>query len=303
MAWTAADINRLAQGGNNQKKWTANDIAALAKGTNSQRADTKEQTAKKTDPDITRAKALQQYTERHISDMGLWMRGTSPLRRCAPPPPEWEPLACQASFRWTLEALRGVKWRALLQRAAAAAGRRSLRASFAKDSVPDEFDRINQWMDTGDNKNLADAVRRVDNTHGAYTDADLIQKGGWTQEQIDEARKMNAALDAIPAWKRYARRAANAIGGIGDTVAAAPVLGAEYGVQAGKNIDATLKNWKQVEQEVKGDEHAQNLFDLLTDVDMDYNPTWPESRNRELISMGYNPRRSGRCASGWPGWK
>ena len=165
-----------------------------------------------------------------------------------------------------------------------------LRASFAKDSVPDEFDRINQWMDTGDNKNLADAVRRVDNTHGAYTDADLIRKGGWTQAQIDEARKMNAALDAIPAWKRYARRAANAIGGIGDTVAAAPLLGAEYGVQAGKNIDATLKNWKQVEQEVKGDEHAQSLFNLLTDVDMDYNPTWPESRNRELISMGYNSK-------------
>ena len=165
-----------------------------------------------------------------------------------------------------------------------------LRASFAKDSVPDEFDRINQWMDTGDNKNLADAVRRVDNTHGAYTDADLIQKGGWTQAQIDEARKMNAALDAIPAWQRGVRRAANAIGGIGDTVAAAPLLGAEYGVQAGKNIDATLKNWKQVEQEVKGDEHAQSLFNLLTDVDMDYNPTWPESRNRELISMGYNSK-------------
>ena len=165
-----------------------------------------------------------------------------------------------------------------------------LRASFAKDSVPDEFDRINQWLDTGDNKNLADAVRRVDNTHGAYTDADLIRKGGWTQAQIDEARKMNAALDAIPAWKRYARRAANTIGGIGDTVAAAPLLGAEYGVQAGKNIDATLKNWKQVEQEVKGDEHAQSLFNLLTDVDMDYNPTWPESRNRELISMGYNSK-------------
>ena len=133
-------------------------------------------------------------------------------------------------------------------------------------------------------------MRRVDNTHGAYTDADLIKKGGWTQAQIDEARKMNAALDAIPAWQRGVRRAANAIGGIGDTVAAAPVLGAEYGVQAGKNIDTTLKNWKQVEQEVKGDEHAQSLFDLLTDVDMDYNPTWPESRNRELISMGYNSK-------------
>ena len=133
-------------------------------------------------------------------------------------------------------------------------------------------------------------MRRVDNTHGAYTDADLIKKGGWTQAQIDEARKMNAALDAIPAWQRGVRRTANTIGGIGDTVAAAPVLGAEYGVQAGKNIDATLKNWKQVEQEVKGDEHAQSLFDLLTDVDMDYNPTWPESRNRELISMGYNSK-------------
>ena len=164
-----------------------------------------------------------------------------------------------------------------------------LRARFAKDSVPDEFDRINQWLDTGDNKNLADAVRRVDNA-GIYTDADLIEKGGWTQAQIDEARKMNAALDAIPAWKRGVRRTANTIGGIGDTVAAAPLLGAEYGVQAGKNIDATLKNWKQVEQEVKDDEHAQSLFDLLTDVDMDYNPTWPESRNRELISMGYNSK-------------
>ena len=70
MAWTAADINRLAQGSNNQKKWTANDIAALANGTNSQKAETKEQVAKKTDPDSTRARALKQYTERHASDMG-----------------------------------------------------------------------------------------------------------------------------------------------------------------------------------------------------------------------------------------
>ena len=73
-------------------------------------------------------------------------------------------------------------------------------------SQTDEFDAINQWLDTGDNKNLADAVRRVDNTNGAYTDKDLITKGGWTQEQIDTARQMNAALDAIPAWKRGVRR-------------------------------------------------------------------------------------------------
>ncbi len=370
MAWTAADINRLAQGSNNQKKWTANDIAALAKGTNSQKADTKEQAAKKTDPDIIRARALQQYTERHISDMGevdarnepsQALRASSPRVGNGDDRRQWRieggavgaaASRMQATAKQTLGAATraqsatgvsgkfpldagssvgrkmagaatensgsgparqmpeaaaraldmGRKWGVpaksgnVLENVGSGAmaygtGRaQELRASFAKDSVPDEFDRINQWMDTGDNKNLADAVRRVDNTHGAYTDADLIRKGSWTQAQIDEARKMNAALDAIPAWKRYARRAANTIGGIGDTVAAAPVLGAEYGVQAGKNIDATLKNWKQVEQEVKGDEHAQSLFDLLTDVDMDYNPTWPESRNRELISMGYNSK-------------
>ena len=278
----------------------------------------------------TRDKALQQYTERHISDMGevdarnepsQALRASSPRvgatgvsgkfpldarsstgRKMAGAAtegsgpvqqmPEAAARALDMGQKWGVPAKSGNVLENVGSGAMAygSGPAQELRASFAKDSVPDEFDRINQWMDTGDNKNLADAVRRVDNTHGAYTDADLIQKGGWTQAQIDEARKMNAALDAIPAWKRYARRAANTIGGIGDTVAAAPVLGAEYGVQAGKNIDATLKNWKQVEQEVKGDEHAQSLFDLLTDVDMDYNPTWPESRNRELISMGYNSK-------------
>ena len=265
----------------------------------------------------TRARALQQYTERHASDMGEVDARNEPSQAHSGREENLSPFPSADAARERSSPDRGAllkgspteraldmgqKWGVpaksgnVLENVGSGAmaygsGRaQELRASFAKDSVPDEFDRINQWMDTGDNKNLADAVRRVDNTHGAYTDADLIRKGGWTQEQIDEARKMNAALDAIPIWKRYARRATNAAGGIGDTVAAAPVLGAEYGVQAGKNIDATLKNWKQVEQEVKGDEHAQSLFDLLTDVDMDYNPTWPESRNRELISMGYNSK-------------
>lgn len=279
-----------------------------------------------------RAKALQQYTERHISDMGevdarnepsQALRASSPRvgatgvsgkfpldagssvgRKMAGAAtegsgsgpaqqmPEAAARALDMGQKWGVPAKSGNMLENVGSGATAygSGPAQELRASFAKDSVPDEFDRINQWLDTGDNKNLADAVRRVDNTHGAYTDADLIKKGGWTQAQIDEARKMNAALDAIPAWQRGVRRTANTIGGIADTVAAAPLLGAEYGVQAGKNIDATLKNWKQVGQEVKGDEHAQSLFDLLTDVDMDYNPTWPESRNRELISMGYNSK-------------
>lgn len=301
MAWTAEKVKAMRESNPSKAAessgWTAEKVRAIRTKTPNP------STASSTVPPKSNiyADALQQYTERHASDMGevdarndtslagRVSTGKKPLSQAAPAATE---KALDMGQKWGVPAKSGNMLENVGSGAMAyGTGRaQELRARFAKDSVPDEFDRINQWLDTGDNKNLADAVRRVDNTHGAYTDADLIKKGGWTQAQIDEARKMNAALDAIPAWQRGVRRAANTIGGIGDTVAAAPLLGAEYGVQAGKNIDATLKNWKQVEQEVKGDEHAQSLFDLLTDVDMDYNPTWPESRNRELISMGYNSK-------------
>lgn len=301
MAWTAEKVKEMRESNPSKAAessgWTAEKVRAVRTKTPNPSTASSTVLPKSN----IYADALQQYTERHASDMGevdarndtslagRVSTGKKPLSQAAPAATE---MALDMGQKWGVPAksgnvLENVDGGAVAYGTGPA---QELRASFAKDSVPDEFDRINQWMDTGDNKNLADAVRRVDNTHGAYTDADLIKKGGWTQEQIDEARKMNAALDAIPAWQRGVRRAANTIGGIGDTVAAAPVLGAEYGVQAGKNIDATLKNWKQVEQEVKGDEHVQSLFDLLTDVDMDYNPTWPESRNRELISMGYNSK-------------
>ena len=162
-----------------------------------------------------------------------------------------------------------------------------LKASYAPYSQKDEFDRLNEWFDTDDNRNLADAVRRVDNTHGAYTDADLIRNGGWTQAQIDEARQKNAAYDALPAWQKTARRAGNTIGGIADSVAGGAVMTGETGVQSAKNIADTQKNWARVQQEIKGDARAERLFQLLTDVDMDYNPVYSESRNRELVLMGY----------------
>ena len=317
MAWTAEKVKAMRESNPSKAAessgWTAEKVRAIRTKTPNP------STASSTVPPKSNiyADALQQYTERHISDMGEVDARNEPSQAHSGRGENLSPFPSADAARERSSPIRGAllkgnpteraldmgqKWGVpaksgnVLENVGSGAmaygtGRaQELRASFAKDSVPDEFDRINQWLDTGDNKNLADAVRRVDNTHGAYTDADLIKKGGWTQAQIDEARKMNAALDAIPAWKRDVRRAANTIGGIGDTVAAAPLLGAEYGVQAGKNIDATLKNWKQVGQEVKGDEHAQSLFDLLTDVDMDYNPTWPESRNRELISMGYNSK-------------
>ena len=317
MAWTAEKVKAMRESNPSKAAessgWTAEKVRAIRTKTPNP------STASSTVPPKSNiyADALQQYTERHASDMGEVDARNEPSQAHSGRGENLSPFPSADAARERSSPIRGAllkgnpteraldmgqKWGVpaksgnVLENVdggATAYGSgpaQELKASFAKDSVPDEFDRINQWLDTGDNKNLADAVRRVDNTHGAYTDADLIKKGGWTQAQIDEARKMNAALDAIPAWQRGVRRAANTIGGIGDTVAAAPLLGAEYGVQAGKNIDATLKNWKQVEQEVKGDEHAQSLFDLLTDVDMDYNPTWPESRNRELISMGYNSK-------------
>ena len=317
MAWTAEKVKEMRESNPSKAAessgWTAEKVRAVRTKTPNPPTASSTVLPKSN----IYADALQQYTERHASDMGEVDARNEPSQARSGRKENLSPFPSADAARERSSPDRGAflkgspteraldmgrKWGVpaksgnVLENMGSGAmaygtGRaQELRASFAKDSVPDEFDRINQWLDTGDNKNLADAVRRVDNTHGAYTDTDLIQKGGWTQAQIDEARKMNAALDAIPAWQRDVRRAANTIGGIGDTVAAAPVLGAEYGVQAGKNIDATLKNWKQVEQEVKGDEHAQSLFDLLTDVDMDYNPTWPESRNRELISMGYNSK-------------
>ena len=316
MAWTAEKVKAMRESNPSKAAessgWTAEKVRAIRTKTPNP------STASSTVPPKSNiyADALQQYTERHASDMGEVDARNEPSQAHSGRGENLSPFPSADAARERSSPIRGAllkgnpteraldmgqKWGApaksgnVLENVGSGAmaygtGRaQELRARFAKDSVPDEFDRINQWLDTGDNKNLADAVRRVDNA-GIYTDADLIEKGGWTQAQIDEARKMNAALDAIPAWQRDVRRAANTIGGIGDTVAAAPVLGAEYGVQAGKNIDATLKNWKQVEQEVKGDEHAQSLFNLLTDIDMDYKPTWPESRNRELISMGYNSK-------------
>lgn len=317
MAWTAEKVKAMRESNPSKAAessgWTAEKVRAIRTKTPNP------STASSTVPPKSNiyADALQQYTERHASDMGEVDARNEPSQAHSGRGENLSPFPSADAARERSSPIRGAllkgnpteraldmgqKWGVpaksgnMLENVGSGATAygsgpaQELRASFAKDSVPDEFDRINQWLDTGDNKNLADAVRRVDNTHGAYTDTDLIKKGGWTQAQIDEARKMNAALDAIPAWQRGVRRTANTIGGIADTVVAATVLGAEYGVQAGKNIDATLKNWKQVEQEVKGDEHAQSLFDLLTDVDMDYNPTWPESRNRELISMGYNSK-------------
>ena len=194
-----------------------------------------------------------------------------------------------------------------------------LKGSYAPYSQKDEFDRLNEWFDQprnqelvgklleqksgfttyaeqGTSRNAASAgdgsidpfrtAAGKSQSGAKYTDDDL-RKQGYSAAEIAQARDYLTQYDAIPEWKKQARRAGNIIGGIADSVAGSAVMTGETAVQSAKNIADTQKNWAKVQQEIKGDERAERLFQLLTDVDMDYNPVYPESRNRDLVLMGY----------------
>ena len=194
-----------------------------------------------------------------------------------------------------------------------------LKASYAPYSQKDEFDRLNEWFDQprnqelvgklleqksgfttyaeqGTSRNAASAgdgsidpfrtAAGKSQSGAKYTDDDL-RKQGYSAAEIAQARDYLTQYDAIPEWKKQARRAGNTIGGIADSAAGSAVMTGETAVQSAKNIADTQKNWAKVQQEIKGDERAERLFQLLTDVDMDYNPVYPESRNRDLVLMGY----------------
>ena len=194
-----------------------------------------------------------------------------------------------------------------------------LKASYAPYSQKDEFDRLNKWFDQprnqelvgklleqksgfttyaeqGTSRNAASAgdgsidpfrtAAGKSQSGAKYTDDDL-RKQGYSAAEIAQARDYLTRYDAIPEWKKQARRAGNTIGGIADSVAGGAVMTGETAVQSAKNIADTQKNWARVRQEIKGDARAEKLFQLLTDVDMDYKPVYPESRNRDLVLMGY----------------
>ena len=194
-----------------------------------------------------------------------------------------------------------------------------LKGSYAPYSQKDEFDRLNEWFDQprnqelvgklleqksgfttyaeqGTSRNAASAgdgsidpfrtAAGKSQSGAKYTDDDL-KKQGYSAAEIAQARDYLTQYDAIPEWKKQARRAGNTIGGIADSVAGSAVMTGETAVQSAKNIADTQKNWAKVQKEIKGDERAERLFQLLTDVDMDYNPVYPESRNRDLVLMGY----------------
>ena len=157
-----------------------------------------------------------------------------------------------------------------------------------------DFDRLNQWMDadpkhrelvtlmrigTGGQsyaeKNNAMQPQSVSGAAASaavpeksagrrdYTDVELLAKG-YSRKEISEARQYIADFDALPAGQRAARRAANTIGGIGDTVASSVFLAGETGVQSAKNAAATSSNWKQLQQDVQSDDRQQELLRLMT---------------------------------------
>ena len=193
-----------------------------------------------------------------------------------------------------------------------------LKGSYTPYLQKDEFDRLNEWFDQPRNQELVGKLLEQKSGFTTYAEqgtsrnaasagdgsidpfrtaagksqsgakyTDDLRKQGYSAAEIAQARDYLTQYDAIPEWKKQARRAGNTIGGIADSVAGSAVMTGETAVQSAKNIADTQKNWAKVQQEIKGDERAERLFQLLTDVDMDYNPVYPESRNRDLVLMGY----------------
>lgn len=191
-----------------------------------------------------------------------------------------------------------------------------LKNSYAEYSQPDDFDQANQWFDqprnqelvnkllekksnytnyaeTGTSRNGASAgdssidpfrttgiKGKVGNT---YSTADL-KKLGYTDTEIRQAREYLDTMEEIPEWKQLARRTANTVGGVADTVAAAPLMGAEYLVQAGKNIRQSSENRKALEAELARNPREKNLYDQLMETDMDYQPKYSTG---DLLQQGF----------------
>ena len=177
-----------------------------------------------------------------------------------------------------------------------------------------DFDRLNQWMDEDDRHRELVTLMRIgtggqsyaersnamqpQSVSGAaasaaapekstgrrnYTDAELLAKG-YSRKEIHEARQYITEFDALPEWQRTVRRTANTIGGIADTVAAAPFMAGENLVQSIKNISASSENRKALEEEVQANPREKNLYDLLMETDMDYQPKYSTG---DLLQQGF----------------
>ena len=185
---------------------------------------------------------------------------------------------------------------------------------FAKNSEPDRFDELNQWMDadpkhrelvnlirggTGEQQPyvqrgnamqaqggtgaMASAPTAQSTGRRDYTDAELQAKG-YTQTEINEAKAYIRDFDALPAWQRAVRRTSNTIGGIAEEIAAGGLQMGENAVQAVKNSSATKKNRDALKESLAGDARQEKLFKLVDTVDSNGSPKYSDA---ELIAKGY----------------
>ena len=185
---------------------------------------------------------------------------------------------------------------------------------FARNSEPDRFDELNQWMDadpkhrelvnlirggTGEQQpyvQRGNAMQAQDGTGAMasaptaqstgrrdYTDAELQAKG-YTQTEINEAKAYIRDFDALPAWQRAVRRTSNTIGGIAEEIAAGGLQMGENAVQAVKNSSTTKKNRDALKESLAGDARQEKLFKLVDTVDSNGSPKYSDA---ELIAKGY----------------
>ncbi len=191
-----------------------------------------------------------------------------------------------------------------------------LKNSYAEYSQPDDFDQANQWFDQPRNQELVNKLLEKKSNYTSYAETGTSRNGasvgdgsidpfrttgikgkvgntystadlkklGYTDTEIRQAREYLDTMEEIPEWKQPARRTANTVGGVADTVAAAPLMGAEYLVQAGKNIRQSSENRKALEAELARNPREKNLYDQLMETDMDYQPKYSTG---DLLQQGF----------------
>ena len=189
-----------------------------------------------------------------------------------------------------------------------------LKNSYAEYSQPEAFDQANQWFDQPRNQELVNKLLEKKSNYTSYAETGTSRNGasagdgsidpfrttgikgkvgntystadlkklGYTE--IRQAREYLDTMEEIPEWKQLARRTANTVGGVADTVAAAPLMGAEYLVQAGKNIRQSSENRKALEAELARNPREKNLYDQLMETDMDYQPKYSTG---DLLQQGF----------------
>ena len=191
-----------------------------------------------------------------------------------------------------------------------------LKNSYAEYSQPEAFDQANQWFDQPRNQELVNKLLEKKSNYTSYAETGTSRNGasagdgsidpfrttgikgkvgntystadlkklGYTDTEIRQASEYLDTMEEIPEWKQLARRTANTVGGVVDTVAAAPLMGAEYLVQAGKNIRQSSENRKALEAELARNPREKNLYDQLMETDMDYQPKYSTG---DLLQQGF----------------